>query len=61
MFDFIVSGYIPGTDIQITFEMFLVFGLSFSFIFGLFLLVRSVSFNTQKIINTIHKIEEISL
>ena len=61
MFYFIVSGYIPGTDIQISFDMLVVFVMSFAAAFGLFLLVRATLKSTLNLADTIQNLDELAL
>ena len=61
MLSFIVSGYIPGTDIQVTYDMFLLFAITFISVFAFFLLVRAAIAESQKLIETTTDLEEVSL
>jgi NO-binding membrane sensor protein with MHYT domain len=48
MWQFIVSGYIPGTDIQVTFEMFVTFVTAFLAVFLFWFTLRQISITQNK-------------
>lgn len=65
MWQFIISGYIPGTTVQITFEIFLLFSLSTASAFALWLLARHYHLTRQDarrlLLEKIEHIHNISL
>ena len=61
MLYFIVSGYIPGTDIQLTFDMFLLFGITFAVMLSVFFLLRLAAIDTKQLVESIQNLDELSL
>jgi hypothetical protein len=61
MWQFIVSGYIPGTDVQLTFDIFAMFIVSFLSVFITFIVIRRTLLETEKLVLSVQNFEEIAL
>lgn len=64
MFYFIVSGYIPGTDIQISFDMIIFLIASVAVSLGLCILIRNTFRHTRELlvaVQNMRTIEELAL
>ncbi len=62
MFYFIVSGYIPGTDFQVTFDMIIFIAAGLLVSIGLLVLIRNTIRDTRNLIVSLrNNIEEIAL
>jgi hypothetical protein len=59
MWQFIVSGYIPGTDIQITFEMIATFFVATTSFFLLWAIMRQIELIRRKTLQSPEELTQI--